>query len=222
MNSVYCWVLSGTFDTNIQWHNNGLKKEIYYICYNKNTVCIMVILHRVESFNLCHLCPSLSWQMSVGQRAKLTCTPDFAYGNKGHPGIIPPNATLIFDVELLSLEWNKPTACIMYKVRIVLFFCKIVAIFFTKMSLFVVKPVELNVNNLLAVKDKEVWSPFFTNNCITCCNRTLVTQRWHNLLYILTSSYYYWLMAYVYIMYHVYKCSLHDNDNNSVAVDSKI
>ncbi|KAJ8370758.1 hypothetical protein SKAU_G00107860 [Synaphobranchus kaupii] len=43
-------------------------------------------------------------QMSVGQRAKLTCTPDFAYGNKGHPGIIPPNATLIFDVELLSLE----------------------------------------------------------------------------------------------------------------------
>uniref|UniRef100_A0A8C7NQA8 peptidylprolyl isomerase n=1 Tax=Oncorhynchus mykiss TaxID=8022 RepID=A0A8C7NQA8_ONCMY len=43
-------------------------------------------------------------QMSVGQRAKLTCSPDFAYGAKGHPGIIPPNATLIFDVELLSLE----------------------------------------------------------------------------------------------------------------------
>lgn len=43
-------------------------------------------------------------QMSVGQRAKLICSPDFAYGSKGHPGIIPPNATLIFDVELLSLE----------------------------------------------------------------------------------------------------------------------
>ncbi|XP_051948132.1 peptidyl-prolyl cis-trans isomerase FKBP1A-like isoform X2 [Xyrauchen texanus] len=43
-------------------------------------------------------------QMSVGQRAKLTCSPDYAYGNKGHPGIIPPNATLVFDVELLSLE----------------------------------------------------------------------------------------------------------------------
>ncbi|PWA32861.1 hypothetical protein CCH79_00016441, partial [Gambusia affinis] len=43
-------------------------------------------------------------QMSVGQRAKLICSPDYAYGNKGHPGIIPPNATLIFDVELLSLE----------------------------------------------------------------------------------------------------------------------
>lgn len=43
-------------------------------------------------------------QMSVGQRAKLTCSPDYAYGSKGHPGVIPPNATLIFDVELLSLE----------------------------------------------------------------------------------------------------------------------
>ncbi|CAJ0916377.1 unnamed protein product [Ranitomeya imitator] len=43
-------------------------------------------------------------QMSVGQRARLTCTPDYAYGSTGHPGIIPPNATLIFDVELLRLE----------------------------------------------------------------------------------------------------------------------
>uniref|UniRef100_A0AAQ4RPM1 peptidylprolyl isomerase n=1 Tax=Gasterosteus aculeatus aculeatus TaxID=481459 RepID=A0AAQ4RPM1_GASAC len=43
-------------------------------------------------------------QMSVGQRAKLICSADFAYGSKGHPGIIPPNATLTFDVELLSLE----------------------------------------------------------------------------------------------------------------------
>lgn len=43
-------------------------------------------------------------QMSIGQRAKLICSPDYAYGSKGHPGIIPPNATLIFDVELLALE----------------------------------------------------------------------------------------------------------------------
>ncbi|RWS25148.1 hypothetical protein B4U80_11020 [Leptotrombidium deliense] len=28
-------------------------------------------------------------QMSVGQRAKLICSPDFAYGSKGHPGIYP-------------------------------------------------------------------------------------------------------------------------------------
>ncbi|XP_011708918.2 peptidyl-prolyl cis-trans isomerase FKBP1A [Macaca nemestrina] len=43
-------------------------------------------------------------QMSVGQRAKLTISPDYAYGATGHPGIIPPHATLVFDVEPLKLE----------------------------------------------------------------------------------------------------------------------
>ncbi|XP_062506470.1 peptidyl-prolyl cis-trans isomerase FKBP1A-like [Corticium candelabrum] len=43
-------------------------------------------------------------QMSVGQRAKLTCSPDYAYGRDGVPGAIPPNATLVFDVELLEVR----------------------------------------------------------------------------------------------------------------------
>ncbi|XP_071402110.1 peptidyl-prolyl cis-trans isomerase Fkbp12-like [Centroberyx affinis] len=43
-------------------------------------------------------------QMSCGQQAKLTCSPDYAYGEKGYAGLIPPNSTLIFDVELLSIE----------------------------------------------------------------------------------------------------------------------
>ncbi|KAI9484413.1 fk506-binding protein 2 [Zychaea mexicana] len=43
-------------------------------------------------------------QMSVGQRAKLTCTPDYAYGPRGVPGVIPPNATLVFDVELIKIH----------------------------------------------------------------------------------------------------------------------
>lgn len=43
-------------------------------------------------------------QMSVGEVAKLTCTPDYAYGAKGYPGVIPPNSTLIFEVELLSIQ----------------------------------------------------------------------------------------------------------------------
>lgn len=43
-------------------------------------------------------------QLSVGQRAKLTCTPDYAYGRRGYPGVIPPNAVLVFDVELLSFK----------------------------------------------------------------------------------------------------------------------
>ncbi|XP_057714331.1 peptidyl-prolyl cis-trans isomerase FKBP1A-like [Corythoichthys intestinalis] len=42
-------------------------------------------------------------QMSVGQRANLTCTPDYAYGSSGYPPIIPANSTLIFDVELIGL-----------------------------------------------------------------------------------------------------------------------
>uniref|UniRef100_H2Z165 peptidylprolyl isomerase n=1 Tax=Ciona savignyi TaxID=51511 RepID=H2Z165_CIOSA len=43
-------------------------------------------------------------QMSIGQKAKLTCSPDYAYGSRGHPGVIPPNATLIFVVELLGID----------------------------------------------------------------------------------------------------------------------
>ena len=42
--------------------------------------------------------------MSKGQRAKLTCTPDYGYGAEGAAGVIPPNATLIFDVELFDFQ----------------------------------------------------------------------------------------------------------------------
>jgi len=43
-------------------------------------------------------------KLSVGTRAKLTCSSDYAYGSRGFPGVIPPDATLVFDVELLGLE----------------------------------------------------------------------------------------------------------------------
>ncbi|KAG5518827.1 hypothetical protein PMAC_002357 [Pneumocystis sp. 'macacae'] len=43
-------------------------------------------------------------QMSIGEHAKLIITGDYGYGQAGYPGIIPPNATLIFDIELLEIN----------------------------------------------------------------------------------------------------------------------
>ena len=38
------------------------------------------------------------------QKAQLTCPPDYAYGARGNGDKIPPNATLIIDVELYNFE----------------------------------------------------------------------------------------------------------------------
>jgi len=41
--------------------------------------------------------------MKTGGKAKLVCPPGLAYGSRGIPGTIPPDSTLVFEVELLEI-----------------------------------------------------------------------------------------------------------------------
>ena len=49
----------------------------------------------------------LGWEkgvatMTKGEKAILKCAPEYAYGSSGAGGVIPPNATLLFEVELIG------------------------------------------------------------------------------------------------------------------------
>lgn len=48
--------------------------------------------------------------MNIGELCVLTCGPNYAYGARGAGAVIPPNATLQFEVELLGFEGDGATA----------------------------------------------------------------------------------------------------------------
>jgi len=45
--------------------------------------------------------------MTLGEKATLTISSDYAYGDRGFPGVIPAGATLVFDVELKAINGKK-------------------------------------------------------------------------------------------------------------------
>jgi FK506-binding protein 1 len=42
-------------------------------------------------------------KMSLGEKARLNISSDYGYGSRGAGGVIPPNADLVFVVELLKI-----------------------------------------------------------------------------------------------------------------------
>jgi FKBP-type peptidyl-prolyl cis-trans isomerase FkpA len=49
-------------------------------------------------------------KMHVGEKARLVCPSDIAYGDQGRPPVIPGGATLVFEVELLGISKTPATA----------------------------------------------------------------------------------------------------------------
>ncbi|CAL0307633.1 unnamed protein product [Lupinus luteus] len=70
-----------------------VKQSMFFICFNYLNKAINLMF--------------FSWFHQVGEIAKITCKPEYAYGSAGSPPDIPPEATLIFEVELVACKPRK-------------------------------------------------------------------------------------------------------------------
>lgn len=90
----------------------GMNVSIHYTGYLLDGTKFDSSLDRGEPFTVEHLgnAPVIKgWNegiqgMKVGGKRQLRIPPDLAYGPGGYPPVIPPNSTLIFDVELLGIK----------------------------------------------------------------------------------------------------------------------
>ncbi len=48
--------------------------------------------------------------MKVGEKRELTIAPEMGYGERGAGSVIPPGATLIFEIELVEVQGTRPSA----------------------------------------------------------------------------------------------------------------
>ena len=53
-------------------------------------------------------------QLKKGQKATIICPPDYAYGKRGSPPVIPPYAVLKFEVEVVDFTVQKSNPCTDY------------------------------------------------------------------------------------------------------------
>jgi len=87
----------GAMDT-VKVHYNGTLRDgdVFDSSLDKDPV----------SFSLAAVVPCFSegiQKMKVGGKSKLVCPPELAYGDRGAPPLIPPGATLVFEIELLEV-----------------------------------------------------------------------------------------------------------------------
>lgn len=83
----------------------------HYVAYLEDGTCIDNSLQRGQPLYFIlgagQVIPALEMifpTLSRGERAKIVVPPEYGYGEKGYPPLIPPKATLLYEVELVTFS----------------------------------------------------------------------------------------------------------------------